>query len=276
MGRGRLEWHAIAEQAIIGRARALPYRVRVGLVLAPGVIALAALPAVPPIGQDPAYHDFADQRGWLGLAHAGNLLSNLGFLLVGGLGLGVLASARAGPAFATGAERAPYLVYFLGVLLVAFGSAYYHADPTTQSLFWDRLTMSVAFMGLFSAVIMERIHVTAGVRLLPVLVALGVASVVFWQLGERAGQGDLRFYAVAQFYPFIAIPLICLLFPGRGGRALIALFSLYGLALVCEHLDHEIYLALGGAMSGHSLKHLIAAMAAAMVLPLIWRRIIHL
>jgi len=40
-----------------------------------------------PIPQNPAYHNFADQRAWLGVPHFLDVFSNLGFLLVGVGGL---------------------------------------------------------------------------------------------------------------------------------------------------------------------------------------------
>ncbi len=260
------------------RLRSLPFPIRVTAVAGLAVLCLAVALALPPIAQSPGYHGFADQRVWLGIPHPGDLLSNAAFLLVGTLGVIYLLGRGSESAFPRRPggrpEKSPYLVYFLAVALVAAGSAYYHARPTTETLFWDRLPMGVAFMAFFSAVIMERIHVKAGLILLPVLVALGAWSVIAWHLGEAAGRGDLRFYALVQFFPMLAIPLICLLFPsqGRGGRYLVALFGLYGLAKLFEVLDHQIFAWLGATLSGHGLKHLAAAAAAYMVLPMIRRR----
>src|SRR5690606_32744894 len=50
------------------------------------VVALGAVASAVhgPIAQPAGYHAFADRRAWGGIAYAGNVLSNLGFALVGG------------------------------------------------------------------------------------------------------------------------------------------------------------------------------------------------
>src|SRR5204863_1270872 len=106
--------------------------------------------------QDPAYHNFADHRSILGVLHGLNVLSNIPFLVIGAVGLAFLGSAaarRPGGPFLRSAERWPFVVFFVGVALTAFGSAYYHLDPTNSRLVWDRLPMAVGFMALFAAVL---------------------------------------------------------------------------------------------------------------------------
>jgi len=51
------------------------------------VASLATLPLLPPIAQDPSYHQFADQRTLLGIPNFWNVVSNLPFVLVGTMGL---------------------------------------------------------------------------------------------------------------------------------------------------------------------------------------------
>ena len=170
------------------------------------------------------------------------------------------------------AERWPYLIFFVGVALVSLGSAYYHVKPTTEALFWDRLPMIVAFMALFSAFIADRVHSTVGVVvMLPLLLAIGFGTVMYWHLTETAGHGDLRPYALVQFYPMLAIPLVCLLFPGRHttGKHVFYMVVWYSLAKICEHFDGDIFALLGGTVSGHTLKHLLAAIATYMVLAML-------
>jgi hypothetical protein len=154
-------------------------------------------------------------------------------------------------------------VFFAGVLLTGFGSSYYHLAPDNDRLVWDRLPMTVAFMGLFASMIGERVGVRAGAWLLWPLVWLGVASVFNWHTGEQRDAGDLRLYGFVQFYPLVAIPLLMYLFPARytrSGDVLVAL-GWYLLAKVLEVgvIDHGIYGA-GQFVSGHTLKHLAAAL----------------
>jgi len=54
-------------------------------------------------------------------------------------------------------ERWPYVFVFLGLLLTACGSAYYHLAPDNARLVWDRLPMTVVFMPLVAAMLMERV-----------------------------------------------------------------------------------------------------------------------
>jgi hypothetical protein len=148
-----------------------------------------------PFPQNTAYHHFADERTLLGLPHCLNVLSNAPFVLVGAMGLWFVGSkeaVRPGGPFRRGAERWPFVLFFLGVGLTAFGSSYFHLDPTNARLLWDRLLMAVAFMALFAAVLAERVSPRHGLGLLPVLIAAGVASVLYWHWTEERGQGDLR------------------------------------------------------------------------------------
>lgn len=224
--------------------------------------ALAATLAVllqAPLAQDPAYHYFADQRALTGIANAGNVLSNAPFLLAGLLGLARLRRTT------VNADLARCLaVFFAGVTLTAFGSAWYHAAPDNASLLWDRLPMTLAFTGLFAAVIVEFVSRTAGRRLLLPLLAAGLASVLYWAGTEAAGAGDLRFYLLVQFLPLVLIPLILALYrrPSFLNGALLGMLGLYALAKAAEEFDASLLAASHGLVSGHTLKHLLAATAA--------------
>ena len=257
--------------SLVQGARTLSHRSRVAIIAAVAIMVLAGACLVPPIPQDPAYHEFADPRPLWGLANFGDVISNAPFLLVGALGLAFLFKRSTRAEARLGALRLPFLIYFAGVGLVAVGSAYYHADPTNETLFWDRLPMTVAFMALFLAVIVDRIHEKSGPVLLPLLIVMGIASVIYWSTTETSGQGDLRPYAVVQFFPMLAIPLICILFAPRSlnARYVVIMFCFYGMAKVFEHFDQGVFELLGHGVSGHSLKHLSAAAAAHMALPML-------
>jgi hypothetical protein len=236
--------------------------------IALGIVALGFTFCLPPIPQPQGYHAFADDRTMLGVPNFLNVASNLPFLVVGVLGLGLLLRRDAvgpeGPVLEP-AERWPLLVLFAGVLLTGLGSSHYHLAPDNTRLVWDRLPMTVAFMGLFASVIGERIGVRAGAWLLGPLVWLGTASVLAWHLGEQRGAGDLRLYGFVQFYPLLTIPLLMYLFPARYTRAgdvFVALgWYLLAKGLELGFVDHGIYAA-GRLVSGHTLKHLAAALGA--------------
>ncbi len=247
---------------------ALARHVRLRIIAAVALTGLLFATGLPPFPQDPAYHDFADQRRWLGVAHFANVISNLAILAAGLAGLSVLRGRWGQGLFITRLESWPYVVFFAGVVLVSFGSTYYHQNPTSETLYWDRLPMTLAFMALLAGFVADRIHARIGVAVvLPILLVAGVASVTYWRLGDAAGVGDLRFYYLVQVLAMLLIPLVAVLFAGRvtSGRYVLYMALCYGIALVGEFWDHWIYAALGQTVSGHTLKHLAAAAAIAMI-----------
>ena len=117
-----------------------------------------------------------------------------------------------------------------------------------------------AFVALLSIIIGEFISPRTGSILLVPLVALGILSVLYWHWTETAGHGDLRPYILVQFLPMLVIPVILVCFKSACTHAgsYWILFSAYAAAKVFEHFDREIY-AMLGFVSGHSLKHIVAA-----------------
>ena len=241
------------------------------LVLITLLAVLGVMIFVEPMPQWPEYHDFADDRDFFGIPNTHNVVSNIGFIIVGVWGL-LFVSGRSGKA-ATGPLGAAYLVFFAGVLLTGLGSGYYHLEPDNQTLVWDRLPMAIAFMGLFAAVVGELISPRAAMGLLLPLLVVGISSVLWWAWTESAGAGDLRFYGLVQFLPVVLIPLMLFMYPAPRYFIwfMVALALFYILAKVLEIVDHQVYHALGGVVSGHALKHLVAAGATACVLVMLYR-----
>jgi hypothetical protein len=250
-------------------------RRRAGLLVALVALLIVGAALLPPIAQDPAYHDFADQRPAGGIPNILNVLSNVPFLLVGALGFLFLdrdRRHRAGTAFVTSGERQPYWFFFAGIALTGLGSAWYHWRPNNARLFWDRLPMTIAFMALIASVVGERISRRAGARILWPLLIIGAASTLYWHVGEQRGHGDLRPYALVQFGSMALIPLILVLFPPRytATTDLVAAAGWYVAAKAFEHFDRGIYTLIG--VSGHTGKHLAAAAGAYWVLRMLARR----
>jgi hypothetical protein len=241
-------------------------------------MALAAAAAAPValallanrIPQDPGYHRFADSRTLLSVPNAMDVLSSAAFAIVGALGLAV---AGASGRFLSPRERWPWLVLFAGVALTGAGSAWYHLEPTNASLAWDRLPMTVGFMGLLSAQVADRASVRWGVALLGPLVLAGAASVGWWTWTEAQGVGDLRPYFLVQLYPLAAIPLLLALYPARYTRSadLLVAVAWYAAAKIAEGHDAEIFRALG-VVSGHTLKHVLAAVGVGWLARMLYLR----
>jgi hypothetical protein len=242
------------------------WALKVGLLAAiAGVCLVGVVVMLAPIPQPPGYHAFADARTCLGIPNALNVASNLPFLLIGLAGFRRL---RRWDAPIDPELHPAYMTFFVGLAAMALGSAYYHWAPDSGTLFWDRLPIAIAFMGLLSAVLGERIGPQIGRRLLLPLVAFGTASVVYWHVSD-----DLRIYAVAQFFPLLAMPMLLWLFPARFtcGSDLMLAIGCYGVAKVLEESDKAIY-ALGHIVSGHTLKHLAAGLGAWIVCRMLARR----
>lgn len=250
----------------VSRSRAVARAIRhwregalVLILLAP----LAGLMACGEITQNPAYHDFADRRLLLGVPNLFDVASNIPFLIIGALGVALCAVRRRPPLAVS------WATLFIGATLVCFGSAYYHWAPTNATLVWDRLPMTLAFMGLFVALVAE--HIGEGLErfMLAPALAAGVLSVLWWRW-----TGDLRFYVWVQFAPLVCIPLVLAMFPGRYTHRRYVLYGtgLYVLAKLAEVWDREIFLLTAHVVSGHTLKHLLAAGTLLVVLVMLWRR----
>ena len=218
-----------------------------------------------PIAQDSGYHQFADQRTILGVPNFWNVVSNLPFLVVGVMGLFSL--LRSGRIQFIVELKPAYVLFFAGVALVNFGSGYYHLWPDNETLVWDRLPMTFAFMALFAVIIAEFVSLKVSRLVLWPLVVFGVFSVFYWHFTESAGRGDLRLYALVQFLPMLLIPLLLLLFKPRFTltSGYWALLLAYVLAKVFEYYDEGIFESLG-FISGHSLKHIVAALGVFVLL----------
>lgn len=236
------------------------------LLTASAVAAAVVALVVPPVAQWPEYHDFADRRAWLGVANFNDVASNLPFSLIGLAGLTALACGRVGRLH-DARERWPWVVFFLGLTFLGPASAYYHLAPDNTRLMLDRLAMAVTFMGWLAIHLAERLGVRLSLRLLPVLLGLGVGSVFYWYATEMAGHGDLRAWGYVQFWPVVLVSWLLARTPARytATAAAVGVYACYALALAAEWLDRPIFVATE-RISGHTLKHLIAAAGCAWAL----------
>lgn len=232
------------------------------------ILLFSSLFFIPPISQPLAFHDFADKRHWLDIPNFGNVISNLLFAIFGFLGLLFLLSPKSASSFIDSRERIPWIFFFLGLFLTAFGSAFYHWHPDNSTLVWDRLPMTFAFTSLIAAFLGERVSLSIGLFALGPLLLLGASSVFYWYASELRGHGDLRFYFSLQAYCFLMVFLSLILFfapytrTGDLGMAAASYFA----AILLEHFDHQVYSALGHLVSGHTLKHIAASLTGYWIL----------
>jgi hypothetical protein len=223
-----------------------------------------------PVAQLPHYHEFADQTTRFGIAHFADVVSNLPFLVVALWGFTALSGRRDDTALAPG--WAGYRLFLLGLLLTAFGSAYYHLAPDNARLVWDRLPIALACGGLIAGAWGDTRGRDSG-PLAAALALAAVASVAWWHFTELSGRGDLRPYLLLQFLPFALIPLWQWQHDaGKYDRWFFAAaLVLYGAAKVAELNDHEIAAVAG--MTGHTLKHFLAALACSAIVAGLSRRV---
>jgi hypothetical protein len=235
---------------------------RLWALLLVAVGSLALVLSLDPIRQSLGYHRFADQRQFLGVPNFMDVSSNVAFLLVGLAGVAYLARR-------TISLRAAWLTFFVGVAFVSAGSAYYHANPNNDTLVWDRLPMTIAFTGLLAALLGEYVSERLGKALLVPAVLLGFLSVLYWRWSD-----DLRFYAWVQLEPMLIVLVLVALFRPRNTHQWLLLLALglYALAKVAEIYDGEVFASTRQSVSGHTLKHLLAASSCLAVLVMLRRR----
>jgi hypothetical protein len=227
-------------------------------------LALIALAIHGPIAQFADYHHFADQRSWLGIPNALDVVSNLGFAAVGADGLYCLWSRRNDRAIRAGWPG--FALFLVSLVLIAVGSAFYHLAPDDTRLIWDRLPIALACAGLLAGARAELRPNVNGAWLAGLLGLGAICSVLWWYLTGLNGPGDLRPYLLLQTAPLILIPLWQWIYDApRADRIAFGIaVGLLVVARAAELLDHQL-LALLHVVSGHTLKHLLATAAVAVI-----------
>ncbi|XP_072953860.1 uncharacterized protein [Typha angustifolia] len=233
------------------------------------VVLMIVTPAIP---QSQEYHDFADQRElFFGIPNTLNVISNIPFLFVGIAGL-VLCYRGNYFRLSLQGELWGWTCFFIGVAAVAFGSSYYHLKPNDARLVWDRLPMTIAFTSIMAIFIIERIDENKGTASLIPLVMVGILSILYWRFFD-----DLRPYAIVQFVPCIVLPVMAIIIPPMYTHSSYWLWAagFYLLAKVEEAEDKLIYKWAHHIVSGHTLKHLCAAMVPVFLTLMLVKRTIE-
>lgn len=229
--------------------------------------ALLVLAVAGPAVQQPAdFHAYADQRALWGLPYAMDVLSNLPFALAAIAGAWMLWRAPAG---AMGSmERAMAALFFAGLLLTTLGSTWYHLRPDDAGLAIDRYAMAIAFAGLLGLCVACRVSERAGAAFGLVALVLAPLAVFAW-----SATGNVLPWGVVQVGGMVLVLWLALLRPRPGALDVrwLAVLAIYGVAKVFELNDHAVYEWTGQWASGHTLKHLVASLAAWPVLSAIGR-----
>lgn len=220
------------------------------------IIAIAIVFSMNPIAQNIDYHNFIDSRSNFNIPNFNNVLSNTGFILIACFGFTKTVFTN----------NKSNLLYFLlgGIFLTGIGSGYYHWNPNNTTLVFDRLPMVIVFMTFFTFIITNYITNKNHNIYFTLLLGIGILSVLYWSYTESIGTGDLRLYILVQFLPILLIPIILLLFKKKNNNIhyIFPVLAFYILAKLTEHFDKSIYTISNEVISGHSIKHLLAAIAA--------------
>ncbi|MFZ1851436.1 MAG: alkaline phytoceramidase [Nitrosomonas sp.] len=250
-----------------------------GLMAVLSLTVIAAALLLSAVSQPDDYHDFADQRSFWSVPNFNDVISNIAFIISGSAGLVLLFrfyTSATPQAFHHIRECIPYALLFLSVVAAGFGSTYYHWSPDNDRLMWDRLPIAISIVTLLSATFTDRVSVKLGLWILLPLIILAITSVLYWYWTELQGVGNLNLYIAVQFYSIVLIAWVGLRFPSRytHGTYIFHVIALYGLAKIVEILDAQIFTWSNGIVSGHTLKHLIAALAAYRIVQMLRNRVL--
>jgi hypothetical protein len=232
------------------------------MTLLAAVLGLVGLALFGPFITQPAHqHGFADQRMWGGIPFAMDVLSNLSFAvwgLAGGLALfGLLRRVK------LNTEHALAGLFFAGLVMTTAASSWYHLQPDDAGLGVDRLGMVIAFAGLLGMAVAGRVSHSAGAATAATMLLLGPLSVWFW-----LNSGNVLPWLVIQFGGMALIVWMAFIRPPHGALDVRwgVVIAVYVIAKLLEAADHQVYELTSHAISGHTLKHLVASFAALPVL----------
>ncbi len=218
-------------------------------------VLLAALG--PSMAQPAAYHEFADQRAWWRVPHIMDVATNLPFALWGIAGLVALRGRY--PSTLAAAQGNMARLFFTGLILTSAASSYYHWRPDDAGLALDRLCMATAFAGLLGLVAAGRISARAGTALGWGVLLAGSLSVALW-----TRTANVLPWAVLQFGGMALVVWLALRkpLPDAVPVSWVAVILVYAAAKLLEALDPQVFVLTAGWVSGHSLKHVVASLAA--------------
>lgn len=205
------------------------------------------------------YHSFADQRSFWGISYGLNVLSNIAFCAVG-----LLACWNY---YREGQRDTNLWMTAIGAIVVCIGSGYYHLEPNDYRLLWDRLPMSLVFSGIFCYGVTQ-------LKLVPFwdknkfsygYLVFSIAAVVCWFMGTLININLLAPYVFLQFGGLILLCYMAMIAYREKEKSLtykiIAILVIYALAKVTETYDSQIFEITNHFISGHTIKHLLSAMA---------------
>lgn len=202
-------------------------------------------------------HPFVDTRELWGMPNAADVLSNLPFVAVGVIGLWQF--RRLPMDTLVGDTQRALKVFFCGLVLTGLLSAVYHWQPDAWGLAMDRTGMAVGFAGVLALAAADRVGQCEARLTLWVVLPLAIVSA--WL---PLTHDNVLPWAVVQFGGIALVLSVARRSRVGGGLGVcwVGLIAIYALAKWAEVSDEAIFQVTGGWVSGHTLKHLVAALAA--------------
>lgn len=216
-----------------------------------------------PIAQNTDYHHFAHEFSLVNIDNCSNVISNLGFIIIGIGGLVKLIKSKN--------NNIIYYGLVTGILLTGFGSGYYHYNPNNETLVWDRIPMTIIFASFFASIYSYYISKKWANVIWLVAICIGIFSVLYWNYTEKMGNGDLRLYAIVQLLPMLLIAIILSLNCNSNKnifKPITYILVWYVIAKLFEHFDHQLF-EHTNFISGHPIKHIAASISTFFMIKLI-------
>lgn len=202
------------------------------------------------------YHEFVDDRTFFGIHRFFDTFSNIGFLYVGVLFIKEI--------FLKDEKDFNLIIIAAGSILVFFGSSYYHLMPEDSRLLWDRLPISIVFSGILAySLNINQLIKSKWIHKFNIgYLIFSISSVLIWYLGSLNNENWLAPYVFIQFGGMILLIYIALTGKNKEfNQKIFYVLAWYVLAKLCEHYDDSIYQITQQIISGHTLKHIFAALA---------------
>ncbi|THU05439.1 hypothetical protein E9531_02565 [Lampropedia puyangensis] len=219
--------------------------------------------ALPAMAQAAHYHAFADDRTLWGIPRAMDVLSNFPLMAAG-----VAIAWCLWRSLALGTLRAPLPIWWWLSVLAAAGfaatavaSSLYHLHPDDAGVFWDRLAMALVFAAIVGLAVQQALDDTSASIMTVITLAGASIALSVWR-----HTGNFTPWIIVQAGGMLLL-LALAMQPARRQAAILSIaltpiLCWYALAKLAEWGDHFFFTLTAGYLSGHSLKHVLAACAA--------------
>ena len=233
----------------LGKRGALMMLAAMSLAVGVGLLAWGPIPV------DAASHRYADDRAWLGIPNALNVVVNLPLFWLGVWGwCATRSNGWPRPL------RVPWQGFHLLAMTVALTSALYHAAPSDTLFVVSHVGQASAFamltLGMLAELVDARFGSSAACVSAAAAVALAGAGIVY--AGRLDGAIDMRPLVLVELVPVLLIPAGALSLRGQHTTASnwLVVLMLYASAKLFDLGDAAILRLTAGLISGHSLMHL--------------------